>query len=236
MERPIKNLKFGKNGQVSLDVHLGPLCGNWREPSQNNPIPFDISAANGIPCNEFIKDHLKKNTEFRAVSKKGIIVEPGKLYLWKIYEYIKMPDDVFARIETKSKWAQIGISCHNSAPAIHPGWPQNDPNQNEHVVLEITNTSKYPIVLYSKIGDDPGTAIAQIFFESVKEASTCKQILKTIWFWISEVYLIYLGWAANKTTIGRAIFFILAIGIAIATSDSWLELFYKIFNIESSQE
>jgi len=227
--RPIKNLKFGKNGQVSLEVHLGPKFRYWKEPNQNNPMPFDISSANGIQCNDFVRKHLKNNTQVKKVTEKGLIVEPGKLYLWEIYEYIKMPEDVFARIETKSKWAQIGISAHNTAPAIHPGWPQDDPNLNERIVLEITNTSKFPIVLYSKNGDDPGTIIAQVFFESVKEASTCRQTLKEFLSWFSEVYTVYLGWAANRTTIGRCLFFIITVGIAIFTAKTWTGFLDNLF-------
>lgn len=68
-------------------------------------------------------------------------IEPGELILAMTYEKITVPDDMIAIVEGRSTYARVGLSMHQTAPWIQPGWP------GKAIVLEIFNMGPLKITL-----------------------------------------------------------------------------------------
>jgi len=203
----VRDLRHGENGQSSIDVHLGNKFGKWREHVELNPPAFDISANSSSDMDEYFEQYWRENVIFKRVPDNGVRLEPDDLIIWPIYEYIHLSKNVFARIETKSKWARIGLVTHNCAPAIQPGWPHDDPKHCKKILLEITNTSKTPIILYPKTSDEEGTVIAHLFFESVQHEIHCGHGIKSIARFLHEFFMFYV-WKATWLTRLRATLYV----------------------------
>ena len=57
------------------------------------------------------------------------------------HEKITVPDDMIALVEGRSTYARVGLSMHQTAPWIQPGWP------GKAIVLEIYNMGPLSITL-----------------------------------------------------------------------------------------
>ena len=64
--------------------------------------------------------------------KKTFCLEPGEFILAMTHEKITVPKNMIALIEGRSTYARIGLSMHQTAPWIQPGW-------SGPIVLEIMN-------------------------------------------------------------------------------------------------
>jgi dCTP deaminase len=83
---------------------------------------------------------------------------PGKYIIGYTYEAVHVPSNLAARVEGKSGLARLGLTIHNTAPHIGPGF-------KAHIALEIFNHSPATIVLRPR-----QLAICQIFFEKLSQA------------------------------------------------------------------
>ena len=72
------------------------------------------------------------------------ILHPGEFVLGSTLEWIKMPNDIAARIEGKSSLGRLGLLIHSTAGYVDPGWEGN-------LTLELSNVSPLPIMLYYKM-------------------------------------------------------------------------------------
>ena len=86
-----------------------------------------------------------------------IEIQPGQLVLGMSVERITLSHNVMGWISGRSRFARIGLLVHVSSNLIQPG-------VSNHQILEVVNLSPRPIRLW------PGTRIAQVVFEEVKEA------------------------------------------------------------------
>lgn len=59
-------------------------------------------------------------------------LEPGEFTLAVTYERITLPNNLIALVEGRSTYARLGMSVHQTAPWIQPGW-------SGPIVLEIKN-------------------------------------------------------------------------------------------------
>ena len=50
------------------------------------------------------------------------IIHPGEFTLATTYEYVKIPDDIVARVEGRSSMGRLGITMHVTAGYIDPGF------------------------------------------------------------------------------------------------------------------
>ncbi|MFA6001455.1 MAG: dCTP deaminase [Thermoleophilia bacterium] len=69
----------------------------------------------------------------------------------KTLEYVKLPNDVGARLSGRSSYAREGLMVHITADLIHPG-------SSNFIVLEMRNDGSVPLELYA------GLRIAQLTF------------------------------------------------------------------------
>ncbi|MBO7718523.1 MAG: dCTP deaminase [Methanosphaera sp.] len=86
------------------------------------------------------------------------IIHPGEFTLATTYEYVKIPDDIVARVEGRSSMGRLGITMHVTAGYIDPGFEGK-------ITLEISNIGKMPVALY------PGQRVCQIVFETMTSPS-----------------------------------------------------------------
>lgn len=87
------------------------------------------------------------------------ILHPGDFVLGTTYEYIKVPDDLIARLEGRSSIGRLGIIVHSTAGFIDPGFEGK-------ITLEIGNVGKLPVALYPKM------RCCQVVFEKMLSACT----------------------------------------------------------------
>jgi dCTP deaminase len=59
-------------------------------------------------------------------------LDPDEFVLAQVYETICMPNNLIALVEGRSGYARTGISIHQTAPWIQPGWSGN-------ITLELKN-------------------------------------------------------------------------------------------------
>jgi dCTP deaminase len=88
----------------------------------------------------------------------SFVIHPGEFVLGSTVEWVQMPDDIVARIEGKSSLGRLGLIVHATAGFVDPGFSGT-------LMLEITNLTRVPIVLW------PGKPIAQLSFMALDQAA-----------------------------------------------------------------
>ena len=63
-------------------------------------------------------------------SNEAFILHPGEFVLGSTFEYVKLPDDIAARLEGKSSLGRLGLLTHSTAGFVDPGF-------EGHVTLEL---------------------------------------------------------------------------------------------------
>ncbi|MEA2476711.1 MAG: dCTP deaminase [Actinomycetota bacterium] len=81
----------------------------------------------------------------------AFILHPGEFVLGSTAEYVKLPNDLVARLEGKSSLGRLGLLIHSTAGYVDPGF-------EGHLTLELSNVANLPITIY------PHMKIGQISF------------------------------------------------------------------------
>ncbi len=84
----------------------------------------------------------------------AFIIHPNEFALATTYEYVKVPEDLVARVEGRSSMGRLGVTMHVTAGFIDPGFEGK-------ITLEISNIGSMPVALY------PGQRVCQIVFETM---------------------------------------------------------------------
>jgi dCTP deaminase len=71
------------------------------------------------------------------------VIHPGEFVLGRTLEWVRLPEDVVARIEGKSSLGRLGLIVHATAGFVDPGFEGT-------LTLEITNLTRVPIKLYAE--------------------------------------------------------------------------------------
>ena len=85
---------------------------------------------------------------------KAFIIHPNEFALATTYEYVKVPEDLVARVEGRSSMGRLGVTMHVTAGFIDPGFEGK-------ITLEISNIGAMPVALY------PGQRVCQLVFETM---------------------------------------------------------------------
>jgi dCTP deaminase len=132
------------------------------DPSAIGPASIDLSLGNELRV--FKKDRKKititnniDHKEFYKLVKigKGYNLKPGELVLGMTKEKITLPENICAWLNSRSRFARIGLMSHITAPFISPG-------VSNHQVLEIFNAGNKTITL------KPNVKICQMIFQQCK--------------------------------------------------------------------
>ncbi|HEX3618423.1 MAG TPA: dCTP deaminase [Solirubrobacteraceae bacterium] len=81
----------------------------------------------------------------------AFVIHPGEFCLGRTLEWVRIPNDIVARIEGKSSLGRLGLIVHATAGFCDPGFEGT-------LTLELNNLTRVPIRLY------PGLPIAQLSF------------------------------------------------------------------------
>ena len=68
----------------------------------------------------------------------AFIIHPNEFALATTYEYVKVPDDLVARVEGRSSMGRLGVTMHVTAGFIDPGFEGK-------ITLEISNIGAMPV-------------------------------------------------------------------------------------------
>ena len=99
-----------------------------------------------------VKMPMEDLTEVVEVKEEeAFILHPGEFVLGSTMEYVKLPDDLVARLEGKSSLGRLGLLIHSTAGYVDPGF-------EGHLTLELSNVANLPITIY------PNMKIGQISF------------------------------------------------------------------------
>ncbi|MFN2490748.1 MAG: dCTP deaminase [Actinomycetota bacterium] len=99
-----------------------------------------------------VKKPMEDLTELVEVGEEeAFILHPGEFVLGSTREYVRLPNDLVARLEGKSSLGRLGLLIHSTAGYVDPGF-------EGHLTLELSNVANLPITIY------PNMRIGQISF------------------------------------------------------------------------
>lgn len=106
-----------------------------------------------------VKEELENLTEMvETPDDEPFILHPGEFVLGSTLEYVRLPNDLVARLEGKSSLGRLGLLIHSTAGFVDAGF-------QGHLTLELSNVANLPITIY------PEMKIGQLgFFRLSSEA------------------------------------------------------------------
>jgi dCTP deaminase len=100
--------------------------------------------------------HARERTKFEDITTartfKSYMLRPGELVLGMTEEKITLPDDICGWLNSRSRFARLGLMVHITAPFMQPGI-------ENHQVLEIYNAAPHNLMLYA------GEKLCQFVFQ-----------------------------------------------------------------------
>ena len=100
---------------------------------------------------EDIAEYMESST---VPEGEAFIIHPNEFALATTQEYVKVPDDLVARVEGRSSMGRLGVTMHVTAGYVDPGF-------EGRITLEISNIGAMPVALY------PGLRVCQLVFETM---------------------------------------------------------------------
>jgi dCTP deaminase len=124
-------------GEASVDLRLGFQFTKFKDTPG-----LTISVADGLrtigSLGLWVTKTLKEFDEFGH--RETFELAPGQLVLALTHESIRVPPNLIGLVEGRSTYARVGLSMHQTAPWIQPGW-------SGPIVLEIANHGGFTIKL-----------------------------------------------------------------------------------------
>ncbi|MGH7047142.1 MAG: dCTP deaminase [Stellaceae bacterium] len=131
-------------GEASVDLRLGLAFTKLKDaPSAT----FSLAKGIGVIAETGLwhEETLKIKNKFGK--RETVVLDPGEFILAQTYERIWVPNHLIGLVEGRSTYARVGLSMHQTAPWIQPGW-------NGKITLEIRNSGPLRIEL-TPIDDMP---------------------------------------------------------------------------------
>jgi dCTP deaminase len=124
-------------GEASVDLRLGykftKLMG---DPS----VTFSMTKGIGPIAGTGLYHEETFDFRDKFGKRRTYILEPGEFILALTHEHVWMPRNLIAMVEGRSTYARVGLSMHQTAPWIQPGW-------DGQITLEIRNGGPFKIEL-----------------------------------------------------------------------------------------
>ena len=125
-------------GEASIDLRLGRQITQFKDDVGNIAISL-VGGPGGLGTTE-----LWNTREYKSDDGFGqpetFKISKGQFVLALTYESIKVPRNLIARVEGRSTYARYGLSMHQTAPWIQPGW-------SGPIILELMHNGKIDITL-----------------------------------------------------------------------------------------
>jgi dCTP deaminase len=137
-------LSYEQVGPASIDLHLDAVAKRFRSP----PRGFDTIKLSEVSA----KDLIDFAADQVDLEKEQILLEPAGTLIGYTQESVTLPPYLGARVEGRSGFARLGLSIHNTAPTIQPGY-------SGQIALELSNNGLFKLHL------EPGVLICQLLIE-----------------------------------------------------------------------
>jgi len=113
---------------VSVDLRLDNVFAEFRSTKESVIDPSDIKP-----------DYLEYVE--REFYREHYVIQPGDFVLAQTFEYIALPHNVVGLLEGRSSIGRQGLMVHATAGVVDPGF-------SGHLVFELANVGKMPILVY----------------------------------------------------------------------------------------
>ena len=138
-------------------IIIDPFIGNNVEPaSVDLRLGDEFREITGASHKPVVDTHDNEKALRYSAQTDEITLQPEDFVLATTLERVELPDDIAANVLGRSSLGRLGISIHQTA-----GWV--DPGFKGEVVLELSNHGPVPVRLHS------GDRIAQIVFHELEE-------------------------------------------------------------------
>jgi dCTP deaminase len=138
---PLEDVQWG---EASVDLRLGYSFTCYKSKDELRGITFSTAEGLrglgniGISTTEILK-------ETNAFGKRSTFqLAPEEFVLAVTLEEITVPRDMIARVEGRSTYARLGMSIHETAPWLQPGW-------TGPIILEIKNSGPLTLELTPRL-------------------------------------------------------------------------------------
>jgi dCTP deaminase len=129
-------LEDSQFGEASVDLRLGLKFTKFKKSGVIVPLAKGMKPlADGSLWHE---ETFPVTDEFGK--RRTYVIEPTEFILAQTYERIWIPRNLIARVEGRSTYARVGLSMHQTAPWLQPGW-------DGQITLEIRNSGPLRIEL-----------------------------------------------------------------------------------------
>ena len=126
-------------GEASIDLRLGFRFTKFVRKGLDG-VSFSIARGLGALGGLNIWNMKDLKPEDELGKKEVFKLEPGEFVLALTYETVRVPRNLIGVVEGRSTYARAGLSMHQTAPWIQPGW-------SGPIVLEIMNNGPLTIEL-----------------------------------------------------------------------------------------
>lgn len=131
-------------GEASIDLRLGLKFTKFK-PAPN--VTFSMAGGIGAVADTGLWHEETFELRDKFGKRRTYVLEPNEFILAQTYEHVWIPRHLIAMVEGRSTYARVGLSMHQTAPWIQPGW-------DGQITLEIRNSGQFKIEL-TPIDDMP---------------------------------------------------------------------------------
>lgn len=114
----------------TIDLRLGHAIREFKGPVGGVQMVVDPSDAD-FDLDQFLREF----TDLKTIPDDGYPLKPHTPVLAQTLERVTMPPHLSGRVEGRSSLARLGLTVHNTAPYVHPGY-------NDHLTLELYYVGK----------------------------------------------------------------------------------------------
>ena len=125
-------------GPASVDLRLGF---KFTRLKALDGVTVSVAAGLGVLSSSGFWDTIDLEEPDAFGKRQSFMLEPGEFVLAMTHEAITIPNNMIALVEGRSTYARVGISMHQTAPWIQPGWP------GRPIVLEMLNNGPNQVSL-----------------------------------------------------------------------------------------
>ncbi len=133
-EPPLEEKQWG---EASVDLRLG-FDFTMLKPAQG--AQFSVAKGLGTIGKSGIYAKKKLLAADAMGKPESYVLEPGEFVLALTHERVTIPNHLIGLVEGRSTYARVGLSMHQTAPWIQPGW-------TGQITLEIRNSGPLEISL-----------------------------------------------------------------------------------------
>ena len=124
-------------GPASIDLRLGLTFTKFKKA---DGVTFSMARGIGAVAESGLwhEETFEINDKFGK--RRTYVLEPNEFVLALTFEHVWVPRHLIAMVEGRSTYARVGLSMHQTAPWIQPGW-------DGQITLEIRNSGENRIEL-----------------------------------------------------------------------------------------